>query len=120
MKKLIALTFAGLLVVGCAGAVPGNPQGKAGLTDVDVRWNPETGKLDRVLFTDGKEKAAVDMKVDLKAGTVEYSAGGVLAFEAFRSRADVEAAVSRDLAGIFDEQGLGVITNFIAKLAGVE
>lgn len=109
LASVIALTA-------CAGAP--SLQSQAGLTDVSVRWNDD-GQIRSVDFIDGKEKESVRVKIDRQTGLLEYEAGGVRAFEAFESRAEVEKAVTDTFGGIFDADGLSAITSLVAELSGL-
>lgn len=99
---------AALLLTACAGAVPGNPQGYAGITKVNVEFEVVDGNpvLSRASWTDGKDKQDISLKVDLSKGVLTYKAGGVKGVDAIALRAAVEQAVSADakaaMPGIVD------------------
>ncbi|WP_343561705.1 hypothetical protein [Kiloniella sp. b19] len=86
-----------LLAVSACGSLPGvSQQGRAGIADWHVTFNPETGHVEEARIIDGKEKADVAFEVDLRAGTARYSARGVKAFDGQKARALLEAEISED------------------------
>ena len=96
MKHFVILGLIGIMLSGCAAGVAlpsSNQQGRAGVSDWEISFNPETGNVEDVRIIDGKEKADVNFKVDLKSGTAEYSAKDVDAFEGQKARAAVEQAL---------------------------
>ena len=101
MKIVIAL-IALLGLSACAGSIPGvSQQGRAGVSDWSVDFDPETGNVDDVRIIDGKEKANIAFKVDLKSGVAEYSATDVKAFDGQKARAALEAEISDDIKEAF-------------------
>ena len=112
MRHLTVLSL--IFLVGCAGAP--SLQSQAGLTDVSVRYHAD-GSLQSIDFIDGKQKASVKVKVDKTSGILEYEATEVEAFEAFKSRAEVEKAVTDTFGGIFDADGLNAITALLVELS---
>jgi len=121
MRKCFAALAACLALAAltaCAGSELGlNPQGDAGLTNVRVNFN-EDGTIEELRWIDGKEKSNVAMKADLKAGTFEYTASDVAAFEAFKSRAEVETYVASKWPEIAPDIR-GGITDLISALMGL-
>ncbi len=120
--RSLALVFAALLILGaCAGAMPWNPQGNAGLTktiiDVGLAKQGETPYIERVEFVDGKEKDGITISVKFVDGKpqVEYSAKGVKAFKAHELRAAVEMAVSADVKEAFPK----VVNDIVDALLGL-
>jgi hypothetical protein len=80
---------------GCAGAVPWNDQNDAGITRVDADFN-DAGAPKSLRVISGKEGQSFDVLADVKAGTMEWHAKDVRAFDAAKARAAVEQAVSSD------------------------
>ena len=105
VSNVPALCAAAALVMalgGCAGAVPGNEQGLAGVTDVKLEWCPVGAdgtdyKLCNIAWKDGKEKQSVHLAADIGKGTVDYAATGVAAFDGQKVRAEVEKAVAEQV-----------------------
>ena len=99
----VAIPVMATLLLGCAGAVPWNPQGYSGITkavvEVGVLKPGETPFIKSVTFTDGKEKQSIKLIVELVGGKpkLTYVAAGVLAFDGQKLRAAVEKAISRDV-----------------------
>jgi len=102
MKKIAAIIVA-LLLAGCAGVVPWNPQGYSGITKADVEVGVakagEVPYIKSVTFWNGKEFGSVALTVEFLDGKpkVTYTAAGVTAFDGQRVRAAVEKAVSDDV-----------------------
>lgn len=118
MKHLLACLIV-LALSACAGSELGlNPQGDAGLTNVRADFDEDTGQLIGFRWIDGKEKGNVAIKADLKAGTFEYSATDVAAFEAFKSRAEVENFVAQQWPELAPDIRQG-ITDVIGKIVGL-
>ena len=97
---LIAGALALVLLSGCAGAVPWNPQGYSGVNLVEAEFVVADGQSGpkSIKVVGGKEQEAVSFKATLPDGTaVDYSASGVKAFDGQKLRAAVEDAVSDDV-----------------------
>lgn len=99
------------VITACAGAVPWNPQGYAGITKWKVMPSADclkVAKTDKtlcyeLLVMDGKEKQDVTFKITRSPdGTflVEYDAKGVKAFTGQQIRAEVEIQVTKTLETI--------------------
>lgn len=117
MKRLFAAValVAAFFVTACAGNLPGvSQQGKAGVTDWEVSFNEETGQVEHARIIDGKEKADVAFKVDLKAGTATYSAKEVKAFDGQAFRAELEKVLAQEYGGAAP----GVIDSIIKLIKG--
>jgi len=97
------VTVMTVMLSGCAGAVPWNPQGYSGITkavvEIGVLKPGEVPFIKSVTFTDGKEKQSIKLFVELVDGKpkLTYTAAGVLAFDGQKLRAAVEKAVSEDV-----------------------
>lgn len=116
--RLLAIALAILALTACTGSNYGlNPQADAGLTNVQVSFH-EDGTIEDLSWIDGKEKANVSMKADLKAGVFEYTASDVAAFEAFKSRAEVEKYVSDQWPEIAPDVRGGIV-DLITGIAGL-
>ena len=110
--RVAVLGFLSLALAACAGAMVGNPQGYAGITDAHVEVGTvkaeEKPYIKEVRFRDGKEKQNVEITVKFEGGvpTITYKAEGVTAFDGQKVRAAVEQAVSSDakdaMPGIVD------------------
>lgn len=97
IRNAILALAAALLLAGCAGAVPWNPQGHAGINEGEFAYNPETGEITGHVIG-GKEQDTVALNVETPDGLkVSYSASGVLAFDGQTVRGAVEQAVSEDV-----------------------
>ncbi|MEE9395243.1 MAG: hypothetical protein V3W41_22350 [Planctomycetota bacterium] len=99
--KLMAAALVALALNACAGAVPWNPQGHAGMTEVAVKWCGEGADRAACKFKvmDGKEKGQVSFEVEFTPdGTImNYAATDEKAFEGQAIRADVEKAVAAEV-----------------------
>jgi hypothetical protein len=116
-KAVMALSIGlSLLAVAGCGAIPGNPQGYAGITKATVDF--EDGKLVRAIIWDGKEKQDVALDVDLNAGTAHYSASGSQAFQGQALRAQVESAVAEKLADAAPEVVASVVDAVMEAVSG--
>ncbi len=114
MNRYIPLVAILLALTGCAGALPWNPQNNAGMTNVHIEYG-EDGAIKDVRWIDGKEKQDVLLEVNLKKGTLRYSATGIEAFPAFTTRAEVEKWVAEKFADAIPE----VRNAIIGAIAGV-
>lgn len=96
----LSLAAGCLLSLAACGSL-GNPnQGNAGITHAVVKVCTEADKVFvcAAEIVDGKEKQAVHLSVKKPDGwEIEYSASGVLAFEAHKVRAAVDQAISADV-----------------------
>ena len=121
---VFAAPVASLLLTACAGAVPGSPQGHAGIARAKVEFcESANGNHDRYVcaaeVVDGKERESVRLKVDLPLkGTVEYEAAGVRAFDGQEARAAVEQAVSDDVRQAFPGLVDAVVKALTVKFGG--
>ena len=98
MKALLIapLVGAAVLLAGCAGAVPGNPQGFAGINKGTIRFVDGSPSLIEVWG--GKEQSSVELSGTLPDGTAfTYSATDTKAFDGVKARAAVEAAVAAEV-----------------------
>lgn len=94
---ILALVALAILASGCAGAVPGNPQGYSGINHGEFSYDPDTGALEGEVWG-GKENEDVALKVQAPDGTtIDYSASGTKAFDGQAVRGAVEEAVSADV-----------------------
>lgn len=116
-----AAALAALLIAalgGCAGAVPGNEQGLAGVTDVRLEWcavgaDKTDYKLCNIAWKDGKEKQSVHLAADIGKGTVDYAATGVTAFDGQKVRGEVEKAVAEQVGQSVGPGGTAKIVDSI-------
>lgn len=100
---LIAGALALVSLSGCAGAVPWNPQGYAGINMIEAEFVVADGESGpkSIRVVGGKEQEAVSFKATLPDGTaVDYTASGVQAFDGQKLRAAVEDAVSDDVKAV--------------------
>lgn len=111
-----------LLVGACAGAVPGNPQNYAGITDAHVEVGTvkaeEKPYIKDVRFRDGKQKQSVEIKISLDEEgkpTISYTAKGIEAFDGQKVRAAVEQAVSADAK----EAMPGIVDTIVKAVTGM-
>ncbi len=117
MKAFVATACAALALSACAGAVPWNPQGYAGINLVEAEFEvPENAAgPTRLRILGGKEQESVAFKASLPDGTVvEYGAAGVGAFDGQRVRAAVEEAVSKDAR----EASPGIVDAIMKAVSG--
>lgn len=114
MKTLLVALIA-ISLTACAGGA--KIQGNAGLTQWNLEFH-EDGSLASVEVIDGKEKQNVRLIADIKNGTVDYSATGVLAFQAFTTRADVEKAIAEQWPALAGEAS-NLLSNIITKAIGI-
>lgn len=107
--KLIGFSLVILLLSSCAGAVPWNPQGYAGITHVDVQWKEDSPELARVRVWHGKE-GTFNITARLPDGSeVIWEGLDVKAFEAFKSRAEVESYVAEKFADAAPDIRAGLV-----------
>lgn len=93
---LMAVAF----LTGCAGAVPWNNQGNAGINKAVIEFN-EDGHPEYAEIIGGKEQEDISLDVETPSGLkVSYSAKGVKAFSAHEIRGAVEQAVASDAAEV--------------------
>ena len=102
----------------CSGSVPWNPQGYAGITHVDAEWKDDSPDLKRVRVWQGKEGESFDITANLKEGTVTWAGKSVRAFEAFKTRADVEKYGAENASDAVKAVAPDVV-NLIAKAVGL-
>ncbi len=118
---VLGVILLGVVLSACAGAVPWNPQGSAGMTEFEVRWcESKDGAKDSYIcgaeFRDGKEKKFVELDIKTPQGLeVRYQAKDVLAFRAHEVRAAVERAVSNDVK----EAAPGIVDGIVNAIVGV-
>lgn len=119
----VAAMLAMLALTACAaGAIPGNPQGHAGIAEAEVAFcESKDPAKDRYVCSarviDGKERENVELLVTLPLkGTVRYTAAGVKAFDGHKAREAVETAISSDMRqafpGIVDAVTKALMTRF--------
>ncbi|HDZ73685.1 MAG TPA: hypothetical protein ENH55_13150 [Aurantimonas coralicida] len=108
--------FATLILTGCIGLEPWNPQNNAGITNVTIEWC-ESAKEDtdnylcKVSWIDGKEKADVSISW---GDNFTYSANDVSAFRGQEIRAAVEEA----LAEAQVEVTTAIVDRIVGAIAG--
>jgi len=117
VSNVLALCAVAALA-GCAGAVPGNEQGLAGVTDVRLEWcaigaEKSDYRLCNIAWKDGKEKQSVHLAADIGKGTVDYAATGVAAFDGQKMRAEVEKAVAEQVGQSVGPGGTAKIVDSI-------
>ncbi len=99
IKSLLMVLCCALLVA--CGALPGNPQGYAGINYIKVAWADPGGGDPHpkyVKVVNGKEQSAVDLKFQMPDGTIlNYAANDVKAFAGQDIRGRVEQAVAEQL-----------------------
>jgi hypothetical protein len=106
-KPVVTVLGAFTLSACVAGAIPGNPQGYAGIAKAEVAFcesrDPAKNRyVCSARVIDGKERENVELVVNLPLrGTVRYTAVGVKAFDGQRARAAVESAISSDIRQAF-------------------
>jgi len=119
MGRVFTLASLCALLAGCAGAVPWNPQGYAGINQAEITstcegsesWCPES-----VTLTGGKEQGEVSVSFTTPNGTsVKYTASEVQAFDGQTVRAQVEQQISEDVREASPEI-VNRITNAILQL----
>ncbi len=97
MIRILCVAALALGLAACAGAVPGNPQGYAGINEARA----EFGEDGKPRFIGGKESDRVALDVKLPDGTVvRYVASGLRAFDGQVARQAVETAVSADVRAV--------------------
>lgn len=96
IRALACGTFAALVLSACAGALPWNPQGYAGINKAEISFDEE-GWPSHVLIVGGKEQETISLDFEMPNGLkASYKAEGVKAFRAHEVRAAVEQAISDD------------------------
>lgn len=114
MKPLIPAVFMAATLTACAGAVPGNPQGYAGINHGNVTFH-EDGKPKEITVYGGKENSTVSLTGKLPNGTeFAYSATDNKAFDGQRIRGAVERSVSQDVRDAFP----GIVDSIVDALTG--
>ena len=125
MLRLAGVFLLSIVLTGCASN-PWNAQNYAGITHVQVQFQPildEAGRItghyvSEIKWWDGKEKQDLNLQADVPKGTIEYRAGGVRAFEAFKSRAEAEKAIA-DAFAKFGSESIKGITETVIKALGL-
>jgi len=114
--KNIALVFLLLpFLAACAGAIPGNQQGYAGINKAEIEFD-ENGKPEYALIVGGKENDSVSLNVKTPDGLeVQYSASGSKAFDGQAVRGAVEQAISADVG----DAAPGIVENVMEALKSV-
>lgn len=115
MKRTFLITLVCLGVSACAGAVPGNPQGYAGINHMSVEMQIPEGERGpkHVEIWGGKEQEAISFEIETQDGRkATYSASGVKAFDGQKARALVEEAVSSDVKEAFP----GIVDSIVNAL----
>lgn len=114
--RTLALGLAGLLLAACAGAIPFNPQGHAGVTTVE---SDGAACVPPLYYRSGKEAERISVTFECKPdGTVSATieAGGVKAFLGQAERAEVE----KDVAAILGDVAPDIVAAVIdAVLEGL-
>jgi hypothetical protein len=103
MKLALLSALSLVFLYGCAGAVPWNQQGYAGINMVEAKFQVPEGEAGptSLRVVGGKEQELIAFKATLPDGTItEYSARGVKAFDGQALRAAVEKAVSEDVKAV--------------------
>ncbi|MDG2286883.1 MAG: hypothetical protein P8N43_15360 [Alphaproteobacteria bacterium] len=118
MKNIPLILGAGLTLSACAGAVPWNPQGYAGINMLEAEFQDPEGVAGptSLKVVGGKEQESIYFKTTLPDGTTaEYSAVGVKAFDGQNLRAALEGAVSDDVKAISPD----IVNNILRAVTGV-
>lgn len=106
-----------VILAGCAGAVPWNPQGYAGINMVEASFQVPADQAGptSIRIVGGKEQESISFDAILPDGTdVSYTATGVRAFDGQTLRAAVEQAVSEDVKAIAP----GIVENVVRAVTG--
>jgi hypothetical protein len=115
LKKFLTLCLILPLLAACAGAIPGNQQGYAGINRAEIEFD-EAGKPEYALIVGGKENDSVSLNVKTPDGLeVQYTASGSKAFDGQAVRGAVEQAISGDVR----DAAPGIIENVMDALKGV-
>lgn len=110
-KRLLATVVLVLGLVGLSGCA--GFQDRAGITHVAADWNQESGKLESLTWTDGKEKQNVTLGVTFPDGAgVTYSARDVRAFEG----QEIRGRVAEAIAGVLGDVGPGVLQSLTSAV----
>lgn len=114
VNRLAAIILTASLA-GCAGALPGNPQGYAGINHGEFEYNPKSGKLNGHIYG-GKENEDVSLSMTTPKGLkVVYDAEGSKAFDGQAVRGAVEKAVSDDVK----EAAPGIVSDIVDAIQPV-
>lgn len=85
-----------LLTAACAGIAPGGGQKCAGINDVNIAYNPDSGQLEASLCG-GKENENVKLSATTPKGLeFHYEAQGSTAFAGQINQAELYQALSRE------------------------
>lgn len=104
MKKSLFAFLPLVLLAGCAGT---SAQQNVGLSKWTIDF--KDGQPEHVEIIDGKEKANVEFKVDMKKGTASYKATDVSSAEVVALRADVE----KELTQAYGEVAPGIVDSIV-------
>ena len=98
--KYVALMVI-VVLAGCAGATPWNPQNNAGLTRASFSYDKDKALHGEIVS--GREHEKTSLRIKSPDGLeVEYSADGTKAFEGQENRSKVEKKVSGDTQKALD------------------
>jgi len=115
IRALACGTFAALVLSACAGALPWNPQGYAGINKAEISFDEE-GRPSHVLIVGGKEQETISLDFEMPNGLkASYKAEGVKAFRAHEVRAAVEQAISDDVK----EAVPGIVDTVVKAILGL-
>lgn len=98
LTDVAALSMLGavLCLSACAGMTPGGGQKCAGINDVSIAYNPDSGKVEASLCG-GKENETVKLSaVTPKGVAFHYEAQGSTAFAGQMTQAELSQALSRE------------------------
>ena len=112
---IFAVGALALVLSGCAGAVPWNPQGYSGINMIEAEFVVAEGQSGpkSLRVVGGKEQETITFKATLPDGTaVDYTASGVRAFDGQKLRAAVEEAVSDDVKAVAP----GIVDNVLKAI----
>ena len=103
------LTLGGALcLAACAGIAPGGAQNCAGINDVKIAYNTESGQVEASLCG-GKENESVKLSAVLPRGPeFHYAAQGSTAFAGQMTQAELYQALSRDRSETIRELIAGI------------
>lgn len=119
MRTLITAALAAFILSACAGAVPWNPQGNAGIETFEMGFRKGQGEFQAepkyVRFVSGKESSTSQIYIEIyDKGLITIDATGTAAFEGQRIRGQVETEVSEDAANIAP----GIVDSAIDAVTG--